>query len=65
MGILGNESDIGEIFDELNTRLLQNVGCEVKAASWNRAVRGFKAQLPAKLPSGGSISPSRASSTTR
>lgn len=49
MGILGNESDIDEIFDELNTRLLQNIGCEVKAVSWNRAVRGFKAQLPAKL----------------
>jgi hypothetical protein len=64
MGVLGSESDIDEIFDELNSRLLQNVGCEVKAVSWNRAVRGFKTQLPAKLLSGGSTSPRRARSTT-
>jgi hypothetical protein len=65
MGILNSESDVDEIFDELNTRLLQNVDCEVKTTSWNRAVRNFKEQLPAKLPSGSSISSRRASSTTR
>jgi hypothetical protein len=59
MGILDSDSNIDEIFDELNGRLLQNVGREVKATSWNRAVRDFKKRFPAVLP------PRRASSTTQ
>lgn len=60
MGNLGDESDIDGLFDELSARLLQDVGHEVKAASWNRAVRDFKAHFPARLPL-----PGRASSTVR
>jgi hypothetical protein len=49
MGLLDTESDIDEVFDELSDRLSSDVGLDVKATSWNRAIRKFKADLQAVL----------------
>ena len=49
MGVLGTESEIDELFDELHDRLAKDVGISAETRSWNRAIREFKQMLPAKL----------------
>lgn len=49
MGVLGTDTEIGEIFDELHYRLSQSLGIQTKVAAWNRAVTSFREQLPSKL----------------
>ena len=49
MGILGEERDLDELFDELHDRLARDVGIQAETTPWNRAIREFKGQLTAKL----------------
>ena len=46
MGILGTESEIDDLFDELHDRLVKDVDISVEMRSWNRAIRDFKQILP-------------------
>jgi hypothetical protein len=49
IGVLGTETEIDSIFDELADRLDQNLGVRIKTTAWNRAIKDFKEQLPSKL----------------
>jgi hypothetical protein len=49
MGVLGTNTEIDDVFDELQDRLAQDLGMQTKAAAWNRAIRDFKQQLPSRL----------------
>jgi hypothetical protein len=49
MGILGTESDIDDLFDELHDRLAKDVNISAETKAWNRAIRRFKQALPEKL----------------
>jgi hypothetical protein len=49
MGTLGTDSDVDDVFDELPDRLLNDVGLPTRTASWNRAIRHIKQQLPSVL----------------
>ena len=49
MGVLGTDVEVDGIFNELSDRLEQNLDIRVSAAAWNRAINGFKEQLPSKL----------------
>jgi hypothetical protein len=49
MGILGTDSDLNDLFDELHDRIADDVNVRVETTPWNRAIRDFKQQLPAKL----------------
>lgn len=45
MGLLGSDSDIDEVFDELHDRLESDIGVRARTADWNRATRTFKQRL--------------------
>jgi TIR domain len=47
MGLLGDDSQVTDIFNELYDRLNNLLGLRLSLAAWNRAVTGFRAQLPA------------------
>jgi len=49
MGVLGTESEIGDIFDELHDRLAQDLAIQCNLTAWNRAIADFKQQLPSRL----------------
>ncbi|WP_030470001.1 toll/interleukin-1 receptor domain-containing protein [Lentzea aerocolonigenes] len=49
MGLLGDDVQISEVFDELHDRLTDDLDIRTKATSWNRVVGGFRDQLPLKL----------------
>ena len=46
---LGTESEVDELFDELQDRIRQHLGVPVRAAVWNPAVKDFKRDLPQAL----------------
>lgn len=49
MGVLGSDAEIGDIFDELYDRLVQDLGIHINLTAWSRAVAEFKQQLPSRL----------------
>lgn len=49
MGMLGTDTEIGGIFDELHDRLAQDLSIQTKVTTWNRAIANFKQQLPSTL----------------
>jgi hypothetical protein len=49
MGVLGTDTEIDDIFDELHDRLAHDLGMQTKATAWNRTIRQFKQQLPSRL----------------
>jgi hypothetical protein len=49
MGVLGTDVEIGEVFDELHDRLVQDLGIQCHLTAWNRAIAGFRQQLPSTL----------------
>jgi hypothetical protein len=49
MGILGAESDLDDLFDELHDRVAKDVGIQAQTTLWNRAIRDFKRQLSPQL----------------
>lgn len=49
-GFLGTADDVDELFDELHTRLANDVGIFAQVAPWKRAIRSFKQRLESVLP---------------
>lgn len=49
MGMLGTGRDLDELFDELHDRLGRDVDIHTATSRWNRHVRDFKNEWPAKL----------------
>jgi len=49
MGVLGTDTEIGDIFDELHDRLAEHLGIQVNLASWNRSIAEFKRSFRRKL----------------
>jgi hypothetical protein len=49
MGVLGTDSEISDIFEELHDRLAQDLAIQCNLTAWNRAIADFQQQLPSRL----------------
>ena len=64
MGLLGSDSDIDDVFDELHDRLGSDLDLRTPFRTWNSAIRGFKSRFPTVLSeSSATIGQSAASSS--
>ncbi len=49
MGTLDNDTEIDEVFDELQDRITEALALSLRGAAWNEAVRQFKANMTSTL----------------